>query len=51
MNINYNDIYYTVIRNRDENRDIDNQFENIYNDFLIIPNLYVGIEPRETILR
>ena len=50
MNINYYDLYYTVIKTRDENRDIDNQYENDYinfNDF-IIPNQNLS---RETILR
>ena len=52
MNINYYDLYYTVIRVRDENEDIDNQYEddNYFND-LITPNHYIGIEPRETILK
>ena len=52
MNINYYDLYYTVIRIRDENMDIDNQYEddNNFNDF-ITPNHYIGIKPRETILR
>ena len=27
MNIIYYDLYYTVIRIRDENKDIDNQYE------------------------
>ena len=34
MNINYHDLYYTVIKTRDENRDIDNQFENDDNDYI-----------------
>ena len=55
MNINYNDLYYTVIKTRDENKDIDNQYENDENDYInfndIVPNHYVGIKPRETILR
>ena len=50
MNIKYYDIYYTVIKVRDENKDIDNQYEDDYNDF-ITPNHYVRIKPRETILR
>ena len=54
MNINYHDLYYTVIKIRDEN--IDNQYENDENDYIdindyIIPNHYIGIKPRETILR
>ena len=55
MNINYYDLYYTVIRIRDKNKDIDNQYENDDNDYIIfndiVPNDYVGIKPRETILR
>ena len=37
MNINYYDLYYTVIKTRDENKNIDNQYEDDYidiNDFL-----------------
>ena len=55
MNMNYYDLYYTVIKTRDENKDIDNQYENDENDYInfndIVPNHYVGIKPRETILR
>ena len=54
MNINYYDLYYTVIKTRDENKIIDNQYEDDYigiNDFIINPNHYIGIKPRETILR
>ena len=53
MNIIYYDLYYTVIKIRDENKVIDNQYEdedkdyNIFNDY-ITP---VGIKPRETILK
>ena len=49
MNINYYDLYYTVIKVRDENKDIDNQYENDdnyyinFNDF-ITPNHYIGIK-------
>ena len=32
MNTNYYDLYYTVIKTRDENKDIDNQYENDEND-------------------
>ena len=43
MNTKYCDLYYTVIKTRDENRDIDNQYENDDNDYIdindfIIPN-------------
>ena len=56
MNINYYDLYYTVIKVRDENKDIDNIYENDANDYIkindfITPNQYVGIKPREAILR
>ena len=49
MNIDYYDLYYTVIKTRDENRDIDDQYENDEND--IVPNHYIGINTRETILK
>ena len=53
MNINYFDLYYTLIKTRDENKDIDNQYENDENDYInindfIIPNQNIS---RETILR
>ena len=56
MNINYYDLYYTVIKVRDGNRDIDNQYENYENDYnnfnhTITPNHHVGIKPRETVLK
>ena len=52
MNINYYDLYYTVIKTRNENKDIDSQYENDENDYIslndgIIPNHYVGIKSRE----
>ena len=34
MNINYYDLYYTVIRTRNENDNIDNQYENDDNDYI-----------------
>ena len=56
MDINYYDLYYTVIKTREENRDIDNQYENDYNDIIdfndfTTPNHYIGIKSHETILR
>ena len=47
MNINYYDLYYTVIKTRDENRDMSNQYENDENEYInfndfITPNLYIG---------
>ena len=53
LNIKSYDLYYTVIKNRDENKVVDDKYENdfiTFNDF-ITPNHYVGIKPRETMLR
>ena len=54
-NINYYDLFYTVIKVRDGKKDIDNQYENDDNDYInfndIVPNHHIGIKPRETILR
>ena len=53
MNINYYDLYYTVIKNREEKDIEDNQYENDYinfNDF-ITPNHNISFKPRETILK
>ena len=40
MNIKYYDLYYTVIKNRDEKEIVNNQYENDYINFddFIIPN-------------
>ena len=48
MNIKYYDLYYTVIKSRDENSNIDNQYENDENDYIdmgyfISPDNYTGI--------
>ena len=55
MNIKYYDLYYTVIKTKGENKDIDNQYEKDENDYIkfndTIPNHYIGIKPRETILK
>ena len=55
MNIRYYCLYYTVIRTRDENKEIDNQYEdddNVYINFSdIISNHYIGFKPRETTLK
>ena len=54
MNFNYIGLFYTVIKVRDENMDIDNQYEDDDKDWIedfITPNHYVGIKPRETFLR
>ena len=45
MNINYYDLYYTFIKNRDEKEIVNNQNENDYFDFNdIIPYHYIGIK-------
>ena len=50
MNIIYYDLYHTVIKNRKQTVN-DNENDYIsFNDF-ITPNHYIGIKPRETILR
>ena len=56
LSINYYDLYYTVIKSRDDNRNIDNQFENDENDYIdinefISPNHYIGIKKNNEILR
>ena len=52
MNINYFDLYYTVIKNRDDKEIVDNQYENDYINFNeFIPNDNISVKPRETTLR
>ena len=53
MNINYYDLFYSVIRNRDDKNEILENNEKDYNNFndLQIPNHYIGIKPRETLLK
>ena len=45
-------LYYTVIRNGDDNEIVTNNENDyiIFND-IITPDHYVGIKPRETILK
>ena len=55
MNINYYDLYYTVVKTGDENKNIDNQYEDDYHDyidinnFIITPNHYIG-QKNDTLL-
>ena len=49
MIINYYDLYYTVIKTREEKDNIENDYI-IFHDF-ITPNHYIGIKPRETFLK
>ena len=52
MNNNYYDLYYTVIKNRDDKGIVNDKNENDYFKFNeIILNHYVGIKPRETTLK
>ena len=56
MNIKYYDLYYNVIKVRDENKDIDNKIEDDYNDYInhqdfITPNHYIGIKKNKEILK
>ena len=46
MKINYYDIYYTVIKKRDDKESEDNKYENNFISLKdgIIPNHYVGIK-------
>ena len=53
MNINYDDLYYTIIKNRDDIEFVDSQYENDYIEYedFIIPNHNKSIKLRETMLR
>ena len=47
MNISYYDLYYTVIKKRDDNEIVNDEFENNDNDYIsfndfITPNHYIG---------
>ena len=49
MNITFYDLYYTVIKNKDDKEVVNDEYENDFitlND-LIIPNHYVGTKGRE----
>ena len=55
-NIDYFDLYYTVIKTREENKDIDTQYENDKNDYInfndfITLNHYIGIKNNNEILK
>ena len=55
MNNNYFILYYTVIKVRNQNRDIDNRYEIDDNDYInfhvIIPYHHTGNKAHETLLR
>ena len=53
MNINYYDLYFTVIKNRDEKEIVNNKYEDNKNDYINLnefftPNHNISIKPRET---
>ena len=48
----YYDLYYTVIKNRNEKEIVDNQYENVYISFNdVIPNHYIGRKNDDIVLR
>ena len=55
MNINYYDLNYTVIKNRDEKDNVDHQYENNESDYInfndIVPNHLIGRKNVREILR
>ena len=62
MNLNFYDLYYTFLKNRDEREILNDQYENYeyekrkennFNSFedLFIPNRHAGIKHRETTFR
>ena len=53
MNINYYDLYYTVIEKRKEKGIVDDQYENDYNNFNDFINLnhYIDIKNDNVVLR
>ena len=52
MNVNYYDLYYTVIKNRGEKEIVDIEYENDYFNFNdIVPNHYIGRKKNNEILK
>ena len=56
MNINYNDLYYTVNKNRDEREIANDEYENNKNEYihfddLITPHHYIGRKKDDIILK
>ena len=55
MNNNFYDLYYTVIKNRNEKEIVDDEYENNDNDYInvidfITPNQYIGIKNYNVII-
>ena len=56
MNNKYNDLYYTVFKNKDDQEIVKDDYEKNDNDYFILkvfitPNLYFGIENDNVILK
>ena len=53
MNNNSHDLFSTVIKNRDDQEVVNDEYENDYINFndIVTPNQYIGTKPRETILK
>ena len=51
MKIDYYNLFYTVIKTRDDDEVSVNKNDYINFNDIITPNHYIGIKPRETILR
>ena len=56
MKNNCYDLYYTVIKNRDDKENVNDEYEIIHNDFInfnvfITPNHYIGIKNDYVIFR
>ena len=51
MDISYYELYYTVINSRDEEVNVENQYENDFFNFNDIIPSNISIEPRGTTLR
>ena len=54
-NIKFYDLYCTVIKNIDGNEIVNDEYENIENDYInyndfIMPNYDIGIKPRGTLI-
>ena len=51
MKINCYDLFYTVIKNRDEKENVDSQYENIFINFNDnVPSQNISNKPRHTTL-
>ena len=56
MNSNYFDLYYPIIKSRNEEEIVNKQYEDNENDYInyndfILRNHNIAFKPRETILR